>query len=217
MDLRSPWRRPLTSLLVGLAMVAGANPVPDAASIAAAAGPPTAPAGLASSDLTCRTVTLSWTAAADDVGVTAYDVYHDGQLVTSVSGATLKVTLDVVPGATWGWYVNARDADGNVSQASETVSTTAPHCQADPEAPTTPTAVTGTASGNSVTLRWVAATDNTGVTTYVITRNGTTAGTVAGSASTPPATTFTDNGLRTDTSYRYAVLARDAQVPAQQG
>ena len=40
----------------------------------------------------------------------------------------------MVAGATWGLYVNARDAAGNVSQASTTVTITAPQCQADTQA-----------------------------------------------------------------------------------
>ena len=42
------------------------------------------------SNLTCDAVTFSWNASTDDVGVVvAYDVYHDGQLMKSVSGTTL--------------------------------------------------------------------------------------------------------------------------------
>ena len=43
----------------------------------------------------------------------------------SVSGTTLSTSLTVVAGVTWGLYVNARDAAGNVSQASTTVPITA--------------------------------------------------------------------------------------------
>ncbi len=51
----------------------------------------------------------------------------------------------VAPGATWGLYVNARDAAGNASQASPTVTITVPQCQADTQPPTSPTGVTATA------------------------------------------------------------------------
>jgi glucose/arabinose dehydrogenase len=173
--------------------------------------PPTAPATLRVDALTCDSVSLSWPAATDDVGVAAYDLYHDGQLVTSVPGTARSATLPVVGGATWGWYVNARDAAGNVSQAGPTVSVTPPFCQADDVAPTPPTGLSGTAAGTTVTLSWTAATDNVAVTAYVVYRNGTAAGTVTGSAANPPATTFTDSGLRAGTRYRYAVAARDAQ------
>jgi glucose/arabinose dehydrogenase len=170
--------------------------------------PPTAPADPRASDLTCTGVVLSWSASSDDVGVAFYDVYHDGQLMTSVPGTALSAELTVVPGATWGLYVNARDAAGNVSQASTTVPVAVPQCQADTEPPTTPTGVTATASGTTVTVRWTPATDNVGVTGYEVLRDGTAAGSTSGAATT----SFTDSGLAANTRYRYQVRARDAQA-----
>ncbi|HEX6342277.1 PQQ-dependent sugar dehydrogenase [Umezawaea sp.] len=167
--------------------------------------PPTAPGNPRASNLTCRGVRFSWSASTDDVAVAFYDVYHDGQLMTSVPGTNLSAYLAVVPGATWGLYVNARDAAGNVSQASSTVTITVPRCQSDTEPPTTPTGVTATASGTAVTVRWTASTDNIGVTGYEVLRDGTQVGSTT-------ATSFTDSGLTADTSYRYQVRARDAQA-----
>ncbi|MET8849887.1 PQQ-dependent sugar dehydrogenase [Amycolatopsis sp. NPDC004625] len=173
--------------------------------LAADTTPPTAPADPRTSNLTCTGVTLSWSASSDDVGVAFYDVYHDGQLMKSVPGTALSAELAVVPGATWGLYVNARDAAGNVSQASATVPVGVPQCQADTEPPTTPGGVRATASGTTVTVRWTPATDNVGVTGYEVLRDGTSAGSTSG------ATSFTDSGLAANTRYRYQVRARDAQ------
>ncbi|WP_250000190.1 PQQ-dependent sugar dehydrogenase [Actinoplanes sp. M2I2] len=170
--------------------------------------PPTVPGRPRVSDLTCDAVTLAWDASTDNVGVAFYDIYHDGQQMTSVSGTTLSTRLTVVPGAQWGLYVNARDSAGNVSQASTTVPITAPQCQPDTQAPTAPRDLAAAVSGTAVTLRWTAATDNVGVRAYEISRDGTRVATVSGS---PPATTFIDSGLRGATAYRYQVLARDAQ------
>ncbi|MEV4277924.1 PQQ-dependent sugar dehydrogenase [Actinoplanes xinjiangensis] len=197
----------LTLLLPTLIAGVGSSPLNAPADTT----PPTAPAELAADALTCDSVRLRWSAATDDVGVDAYDLYHDGQLVTSVPGATTSATLPVVGGVTWGWYVNARDRAGNVSQAGPTVSVTPPFCEADDQAPTAPTGLTGTATGTTATLSWRPATDNVAVTAYVVYRGGTAIGTVTGSAAVPPATSFTDSGLRTGTRYRYAVVARDAQ------
>ena len=69
---------------------------------------PTVPGSPRVSNLTCSTVTFAWNASTDAVGSAFYDVYHDGQLMTSVSGTTLSTSLPVVPGAVWGLYVNAR-------------------------------------------------------------------------------------------------------------
>ncbi|NNB88471.1 PQQ-dependent sugar dehydrogenase [Corallococcus exiguus] len=172
---------------------------------------PTVPTGLALSNVTCNSATLSWTPSTDNQGVAFYDVYHDGQLMKSVSGATVSTGLTVVPGVTWGLYVNARDAVGNVSQGSATLSITPPQCQADTQAPSIPTGVTAAASGTSVTVNWTASTDNVGVSAYDVFRGGVKIGTVAGS---PPGTTFVDSGLSANTAYTYAVLARDAQANA---
>lgn len=166
---------------------------------------PTSPSGLVTSNLTCNSVTLSWTGSTDDVGVAFYDVYHDGQQMKSVSGSTLSTSLTLVPGVTWGLYVNARDAAGNVSQASPTLPVTVPQCQADTTAPTAPTQLVGSASGTSATLSWTASTDNVGVTGYEVRRDGVRVG-------TPTGTTFADSGLAASTSYTYTVVARDAQA-----
>src|SRR6478735_7471799 len=60
--------------------------------------PPTVPGNPRVSNLTCSAVNFAWNASTDAVGVVAYDVYHDGQLMTSVSGSTLSVNLTVVAG-----------------------------------------------------------------------------------------------------------------------
>jgi glucose/arabinose dehydrogenase len=168
--------------------------------------PPGVPANPRTSGLTCDSVTFAWDAATDNAGVTAYDIYHDGQFIKSVPATTLSTTLTVVAQVTWGLYVNARDAAGNVSQASTTVDITPPACTVDTQPPTAPANLTGTAFGTTVTLNWGASTDNVGVTAYDVFRNGALAGTVSGA---PPATTFTDAGLAANTTYQYYVVARD--------
>ena len=172
---------------------------------------PTAPTSPRIANLACRTATLSWGASTDAVGVTGYDVYHDGQFMESVAGTVLSTGIDVVPGAQWGIYVNARDAAGNVSQASPTVAVTVPQCSVDTQAPTRPTGLTARASGTAVTLTWSASTDDVGVRSYTVFRGSTQVGTVSGSGTTAPATTFTESGLAASTAYSYTVAAVDAQ------
>ncbi|WP_433604543.1 PQQ-dependent sugar dehydrogenase [Dactylosporangium sp. CA-139114] len=169
---------------------------------------PTVPGNPRVSGLVCDAVTFSWDAASDNVGVAFYDVYHDGQLMKSVPGTTLSTGLTVVAGVTWGLYVNARDAAGNVSQASTTVPVTPPQCQPDSQAPTAPGSLTATASGTSVSLAWAAASDNVGVRAYDIYRDNAKVATVTGAT----ATTFIDSALAPSTTYRYYVVARDAQA-----
>ena len=75
----------------------------------------------------------------------------------------------------------------------------------DTQAPTAPTnlRVEGAPTTSSVSLAWDAATDNVGVTQYVVYRNGAAIATVA-------ATTYEDATLAPSTTYTYAVSAKDA-------
>ncbi len=189
----------------GASAAAGAPIVGAADRAATDTEPPTPPGNPRVSDLTCNSVTFAWDAATDDVGVAYYDVYHDGQLMTSVDGATLSVDLTVRPGTSWGLYVNARDAAGNVSQASTTIPITPPQCQVDDEPPTAPSDLTASVSGTTVTLSWTASTDNIGVAAYDVYRDGSLVASVKG------ASTATDSGLAATTTYSYYVVARDAQ------
>src|SRR5262249_52781993 len=128
--------------IVAAATTAGGDPNLDYLSINGAAdtSPPSVPGNPRATTPTCdssnKPVTdFSWDAATDNVGVAFYDVYHDGQLITSVSGSTLTAHVTLPQNVTWGLYVNARDAAGNVSQASATVSVTGPICTTDTSPP----------------------------------------------------------------------------------
>ncbi len=172
---------------------------------------PTPPSGLALSNTSCQGANLTWKAATDNVVVLAYDIFHDGQLIKSVPGTTLSSAIPLVAGAPWELYVQARDAAGNVSQASANLAITPPACTSDTTPPTQPQSLAGSVQGVSASLTWTASTDNVGVTAYDIFRNGTQVGASAGSGTTPPAAQFLDNGLSPSATYIYDVIARDAQ------
>jgi glucose/arabinose dehydrogenase len=174
-------------------------------------GAPTPPTNLTVSDLRCNSATLSWSASRDDTAVAFYDIYHDGQMMKSVAGNVLSTSVTLVPGVTWGIYVNARDALGNVSQASATATVSVPFCEDDREPPTSPAQLTARAVGTTINLAWLAARDNVAVRAYDVRRNGVRIGTVNGNGSEPPPTFFVDAGLAANTSYSYDVVARDAQ------
>jgi len=75
---------------------------------------------------------------------------------------------------------------------------------ADTSAPTTPTGLTATAAGSSgANVSWNASSDNVGVTSYILRRNGA-------QIAAPATTNFTDTGLTAGQTYTYSVAARDA-------
>ncbi|GAA3230136.1 discoidin domain-containing protein [Actinocorallia longicatena] len=82
---------------------------------------PTAPSGLAFTEQTPGQVKLTWGASSDLVGVTGYDVYANDQLRGSVAGNVLTYTDGQPTSATVSYTVRARDAAGNVSGNSNTV------------------------------------------------------------------------------------------------
>ncbi|WP_329016382.1 cellulose binding domain-containing protein [Micromonospora rifamycinica] len=103
--------------------------------------PPSAPQNLTIGDVTDSTATLSWSPSTDDVGVRGYNVYRFDGWFTSVVVATVPVTTYTVTLPTSTplrnlFYVRARDAAGNVSIASNTV--TAPTTSTPPTPPTPP-------------------------------------------------------------------------------
>src|SRR5918911_1922356 len=92
--------------------------------------PPTAPTGLAATVSNNNTVTLNWTAATDNVGVTSYGIYRDGLPIFNVQNPdgsapapTSYVDANVPPG-TYTYTVDAADAIGNRSPVSNAASAT---------------------------------------------------------------------------------------------
>ncbi len=84
---------------------------------------PTAPTNLVASDTTARETTLNWNASTDNIGVTGYDIYQDGVVVANSASTTFIVT-GLAPLTTYSFSVVAKDASGNESAASNTVSVT---------------------------------------------------------------------------------------------
>lgn len=83
---------------------------------------PTAPT-LSASGTTSTSTNLSWSGATDAVGVTGYDVYQGSSLIGSTASTTYTAT-SLSPSTTYSFTVRAKDAAGNVSASSNTVSVT---------------------------------------------------------------------------------------------
>lgn len=84
---------------------------------------PTMPTNLAVTGVTTSSVSLSWTASTDNVGVTGYNVYQGTTQVMTVTGTTATVT-GLAAGTAYTFKVAAKDAAGNVSPQSTSVTGT---------------------------------------------------------------------------------------------
>jgi len=169
---------------------------------------PTAPTGLAATAVNSNSVTLSWNASSDNVGVTGYRVYNGSNLVGTVSGSTLSHTVTGLNANTsYTFTVRAVDGAGNSSSPSNPVTVTTSPAVNDTQAPSAPgnLHVMGIPTSSSVTLMWSPSTDNVGVTGYRIYRGSTLSVTVSGTE-----TSFTVTGLSAATSYTFTVRAIDA-------
>ena len=84
---------------------------------------PSTPTNLTVTGSTSSSISLSWTASTDNVGVSAYDIYVDGTLKTSSATNSATVT-GLNPSTTYSFYVKAKDAAGNLSTQSNSVNGT---------------------------------------------------------------------------------------------
>ena len=82
--------------------------------------PPTAPGTPVVTGTSASSVSLTWGAATDNVGVTAYDVYNGGTLAATTAGTSATVG-GLAADTSYTFTVKARDAAGNVSPASNPV------------------------------------------------------------------------------------------------
>ena len=85
--------------------------------------PPSAPGTPVASGVTSTSVTLTWAASTDNVGVTGYEVRSGTAVVATPSGTTTAVT-GLTPATAYSFTVRARDAAGNWSSPSGPVPVT---------------------------------------------------------------------------------------------
>jgi hypothetical protein len=90
--------------------------------------PPTVPKSLKVTSVTANTVSLTWTASTDNVGVTGYTIYRNGTAVGSTGGADATSFTDVTaaPSTSYQYKVDAFDGSGNHSAQSAAVAANTP-------------------------------------------------------------------------------------------
>ena len=147
--------------------------------------PPSDPGTLSVVAVEGTSATLSWLAATDNVAVSNYVIYQNGNPVVTTSGLSFLVG-GLNQTSTYNFFVKAVDAAGNYSTgSSNTVTVTTK----DITAPSQPTHLAGnTVPGFLFHLSWSPSTDNVGVAAYNVFLNNNSLGTTVG-------TTFTVLGL----------------------
>ncbi len=169
---------------------------------------PSTPTGVGTTDLGGGQIRVSWTASTDNVGVTNYVIYRDGN---PINFDPVSPYVDTVGSTgTYHYQVSALDAAQNESNLSSTSTisvTVAPPGDTTP--PSTPTGLTAVnPSGHTVNVHWNASTDTggSGLAGYIVYRGST----AINFAST---TSYTDT-VPGNGTFVYTVEAYDGASPA---
>ncbi len=166
--------------------------------ITASPSAPTAPGNLQVEQSAQDAVSLSWSAATDDVGVEGYTIYRDDNEFATTTELNYTDNT-VLYGNTYNYAVSAYDADGYVSSRTSVISVDI----LDITNPSVPTGLVVTSqAADSVSLSWNAATDNVGVSEYNLYRDGVSLAFVNG-------LTYTDNSVVAGNTYTYSISAVD--------
>jgi chitodextrinase len=163
--------------------------------------PPSIPGTFTAQVVSSSEISLNWTASTDNVGVTGYHIFRNGGLIATTTTTSYQDT-NLAPLTTYTYTVTARDAAGNESMPSTSVSATT-LVPMDTTAPSIPAGLTGTMLATSaVALSWDTSTDNVQVAGYQVMRNNVPLATT----STP---SYQDPGLSAGFTYTYTVKAYD--------
>ena len=133
--------------------------------------PPSAPGSLTATATSSISVSLSWTAATDNVGVTGYRVFRDGVQIGTTSGLSYA-DGGRTANTTYVYEVRAVDGAGNLGPGATASVTTPPSSDVTPPSPAPILSFT-LGNGRKVSLSWTASQDSSAVT-YRVTRNGST-------------------------------------------
>jgi chitodextrinase len=158
------------------------------------------PPTLVASNTTASSTLLSWYGATDNIAVTSYSIYRNGVLV-GTSTSTTYTAAGLSAATPYTFTVKAKDADGNLSIDSNSVSINT--LAADSTAPSAPVLNNSLTTINSTFLLWTAATDNIAVVSYDVYKNGFF---IANTA----VTSYIVTGLVAGTAYTFSVKAKDA-------
>ncbi|RYD29052.1 MAG: fibronectin type III domain-containing protein, partial [Verrucomicrobiaceae bacterium] len=155
---------------------------------------PSVPTNVVATATSGTAVTVTWTASTNTgAGSVTYRVFRNG---TQTGSDTSNVTFSdtgLTAGQTYSYTVSASNTSGTSSQSVAATVTT-------PNTPATPTGLRAVAGTNGVVLNWNSV---SGVTEYVIYRNGT-------EIDTATTNTYVDTDTEVATTYRYSVASSNS-------
>ena len=168
--------------------------------------PPAAPTNFAITSRTPSTITTSWTAATDNVAVTAYNLYRNGTRVGTVSAPATSFTFDSLAcGSTYTLEVEAADGAGNISPRTPLTASTAA-CDTTPPTVSVTSPTGGSILTGSVTLQ-ASASDDTAVSEVSFWVDGSQVGSPDNA---PPYTLSWDTRTTSNGTHTITALARDS-------
>ncbi len=110
-----------------LTVAASGGATPATANWTVETSPPSVPTILTGTAASATQVNLTWSTSSDPIGVSGYDVYRNGVLLTPSPVTTTSYTDSTAsPGTTYQYTVDARDGAGNVSNRSTAFPVTTP-------------------------------------------------------------------------------------------
>lgn len=115
--------------------------------------PPVLNGNPTTSNITQTSITVNWPAASDNVGVTGYSLYRDGLLISSQIGNSYTDN-NLTPATIYAYHYTAKDATGNVSVPSGTVSATTLEDTPPPPTCNINSTLNATSQALNVTLNW---------------------------------------------------------------
>jgi chitodextrinase len=172
---------------------------------------PSLPGALSATGTTTTSISVSWGASTDNVGVSGYGLYRNNAS-TGSTPSTSATFGGLVCGSSYSLAVDAYDAAGNRSaKRSLTAATAACPPSSDTQAPSVPQGMAfTTVAQTTVGLTWLASTDNVGVAGYRLLRDGASVATV-------PTPGYTFVGLTCGTTYTFTLQAYDAAGNSSNG
>ncbi|MDQ1911627.1 S-layer homology domain-containing protein [Paenibacillus sp. GD4] len=165
---------------------------------------------LSVTDVTYKSLSLSWPVATDNMAVVSYEVWKNGNFFENLSFGTNSLSVTGLTYSTeYTFAVKAKDAQGNASSTLSATVTTLPEPSVDPQDTTPPSWSNKTLTATNITktslvLNWTAATDVHGPIEYFVYQGQTKLTTVTD-------VTYNVSGLTGETSYTFSILAKDAK------